>query len=182
MSETGETYLVIDNTAFAMGFNINVLQSTFENLQIFTTSAVYAETSKNYHSSQLLQIAQDQNLLSIEDPSEQASQEVQRFAIKTGDKSSLSQADQSLIALALDLKQLHPQANILLMSDDYAVQNVCAVMGLDIYSLYKKKIQKVIYWEIYCPHCHQIFPNDMLKKKCPDCETHLKRRPKKSSR
>ena len=174
-----ETFVVIDNTAFAMGFNINLLQDELDNLHLYTTGAIYSEASENAKSAQLLEIAHNQRILTIEDPTTEAMEKTKEIAEVTGDLGVLSMADQELIGLGLDLKNMHPDATVLIMSDDYAVQNVCTVLSLSIYSLFKDKIKKVIYWEVYCPRCFQTFPNSHLKSQCPECEANLKRRPKR---
>lgn len=171
--------LIIDNTAFAMGFNINLLQDQWEQLQIITTSEIYEEAIRNRQSQQFLEIAQNQGLIQIQDPSIEARQHIEDTALTTGDLQSLSLPDRSLIALAYDLKMSELEANIGVMSDDYAIQNVCAVLNLQIFTLFKQGIKQVIYWEIYCPRCFKSYPNGKLTENCPKCDCKLKRRPKK---
>ena len=174
-----KTILIIDNTAFAMGFNINLLQESMDNLTIYSTHEVYDEASKNSISSQNLEIANNQGILSILEADETAINIVKIQAKETGDYFVLSEPDISLIALAYQSKQENPSDEVFLMSDDYAIQNVCRILGIEIYSMFKTGIKKIIYWEIYCPSCFRIIEKEYDKKKCPNCHYKLKRRPKR---
>ena len=169
--------LIIDNTAFAHGFNLNLLHSS--GVTLFITPEIYEEASQNAKSRQLLEISQNQGILNIQNADQKSYNKVEQTSVESGDSVSLSNADKSLIALALELKQNHPDKSVMLMSDDYAIQNVCSLMQINIYTLHQQGIKKIIKWEVYCPYCFEVFPNEKLGMTCSTCEMKLKRRPKK---
>lgn len=168
--------LIIDNTAFVSGFNLNVISQQNPNIQIFVTPEIIEETEKNPRSKQLIEIALSQEILKIESPSQEFLSQVKKKATQSGDIGALSKPDQSIIALALELKTQNPSQNILLMSDDYSIQNTCVLCGIHTFSFQKEGIKKKIDWEIYCPHCFHKFPPQELGKECEFCGGILKRR------
>jgi UPF0271 protein len=99
---------------------------------------------------------------------------VRQAAQSTGDIDMLSEADLHVLALSLQLKEEHGDVQVL--SDDYAVQNVCAQLGLSYSSSMTKGIAKQIVWEWFCPGCEVSYPN-LKGGVCPACASQLKRRP-----
>ncbi len=93
-------------------------------------------------------------LVSVEDPEERYVERVKRFIRNVGEK--LSEADISVVALAL-------QKGLPLLSDDFHVQNVGRLMGVEV---------KGVNWEIrregirrrICPVCGK-----MVRSVCPVC-------------
>ena len=139
--------LVIDNTAFAHGFNLNILHSS--GVSVFITPEIYNEASQNIKSRQLLEISQNQGILNIQNADQENSNKVEHISIESGDSVTLSDADKSIIALAFELKIMNPNKSVMLMSDDYAIQNVCSLMQIKIYTLNQQGIKKIIKWEVY---------------------------------
>ncbi|WP_371803265.1 hypothetical protein [Candidatus Lokiarchaeum ossiferum] len=168
--------IVLDNTAFVSGFNLNLV--TFQNpaIQMYITMDIYDEALKNPRSKQIIEIAEAQNILRIQNPTADSLNTVTTYATKTGDIGALSKPDQSIIGLCLDLKVDFAEKRIILMSDDYSVQNTCSALKIPIFKLHKKGIKKKIQWEIYCPQCFQVFPPNELGNLCDHCGAQLKRR------
>ena len=96
---------------------------------------------------------------------------------ESGDIGALSENDKELIALDVDISREKPLSRVFLMSDDYSVQNTCAVLHLSIYKYRKAGIQKKIRWEVYCPSCYRTYPPAQLGEACEMCGEPLKRRP-----
>ena len=162
--------LLIDNTAFVSGFNLNTLMLQHPELQVFITSEIYDEAEKNPRSRQIIAIAEAQKILHIQDPSTNALHLVHNAATKSGDVGALSHADQSLMALHTDLQALHPEWHILLMSDDYSVQNVSPRLNISIFRFQKAGIKRTHVWQVYCPQCFRKYPPALLGMECEWCE------------
>lgn len=89
-------------------------------------------------------------------PSSKSLEKVESMISKTGDQ--LSEADQQAVALSLDLKAT-------LVSDDYAVQNVAAFLGIKFLPLSKPGIKKKYIWGWRCQNCG----NWIKTQTCPVC-------------
>jgi UPF0271 protein len=88
-------------------------------------------------------------------------------AKRTGDYTKLSEADISIIALALQLK-------IVLVTDDYAVANVATTLKIPVKSVASKGITHTRRWIAYCSACSRAFgPN---AKECRLCGNRLRRK------
>ena len=92
---------------------------------------------------------------------------VEEKAEETGDLDVLSRADIEIIALALQEKGV-------LVTNDFAVQNVAEALGIKVEKL-GKGIRKRIRWEWYCPACGRRYKRKGI---CEVCGTELKRRPR----
>ncbi|HEQ78990.1 MAG TPA: ribonuclease VapC [Euryarchaeota archaeon] len=77
----------------------------------------------------------------------------------SGDLRKLSKADISIIALALELDGI-------ILTDDYAVQNVASILSLKCLPVEKEKIGKVLKWEWLCKKCKKKLESE---DECPIC-------------
>ena len=68
----------------------------------------------------------------------------------------LSETDTSVLALALDL--LEEGKNPIVVSDDYAVQNVAEGINIAYQSLATLGIRQKFEWTYYCPACFRRYP------------------------
>jgi len=82
---------------------------------------------------------------------------VRKAAKGTGDSARLSPVDVEVLALALELK-----ASV--VTDDYSIQNLAAVLGVEYVPVGLKGITKVIRWNYLCTGCGKVF-----KEEHPDC-------------
>jgi len=112
--------------------------------------------------------------LRIQSPTTQSIGEVSEKAEKLGDKFVLSKADTSVLALALDL--LREGKGPIIVSDDYAVQNVAEGIGIAYQSLATLGIRERFNWIYYCPACYRRYPEAGVEV-CSVCGTKLKRKP-----
>ena len=130
-----------------------------------TTGAVFDEI--RHVKSAALEALMDAGNFSVLDPDRKDVDAVTAAAKKTGDIARLSQADISVIALAL-------QKNATLVSDDYAVANVAATLGISVEMSSGKGIKQVRKWVSYCSACGKAYGPDA--KECRLCGNKLKRR------
>ncbi len=98
-------------------------------------------------------------------PSEDSLKEVKKAAERTGDSGRLSGTDISVIAAALERKGG-------VVSDDYSIQNVCAVLGIPYKELSEKGIKDVWKWRYRCTGCRRYFEEPI--RECPICGSAVK--------
>lgn len=174
--------VVLDNTAFISGFNLNIITANEPQTKISITQEIYEEATRHHASQHILESAMEQGILQIGIPSDQAVDDVTKASKETGDFKSLSNNDKLLIALALTLRTENLNIPVMLMSDDYSVQNTCKKLQIPIQRYQKKGIKKQIKWEIYCPDCFMVYKPEQLGEECERCGAILKRRPYKGKR
>jgi len=93
---------------------------------------------------------------------------------KIGDFPSLSKADLDVLALSLEFQRTG--FSPILVSDDYAIQNVAEYSGLHYTSLMTFGIRFRFEWLLYCPACKRRYTQTPSIKRCTICGTRLKRR------
>lgn len=113
----------------------------------------------------------------IKSPMEEAQKVVETCATTLGDTFFLSETDKQVLALALELKTLDRQAQI--VTDDYSIQNVATRLGIEFTSLATFGIRRVLEWVRYCPACRREYPANSASTNCAVCGTELKRKPRK---
>jgi UPF0271 protein len=126
------------------------------------------------------EMAVESGRLKVRMPRETFLDKVEAQATLVGDKASLSPTDLQLLALALELKTNGYCP--LIVTDDYSIQNVANLMGIEFASLITLGIRRRWEWIRYCPACHRNYPPDSKARKCVICGTELKRKPLRKSR
>jgi len=111
----------------------------------------------------------------IEPPLQSFIREVTSIAGVTKDSEELSKTDIDILAKALEYSR---KEDVVLISDDYAVQNTAIHLGIKVMPAGQKKIRDVLLWEKFCIGCKRRFPQG---DDCPVCGTALKKRRKKIS-
>jgi UPF0271 protein len=112
--------------------------------------------------------------MKIRTPSAASVSRVLDEARALGDKVVLSKTDTSIVALALDLGK--EGKTPVIVSDDYAVQNVAEALKLTYQSLATFGIRQKFNWVLYCPACFRQYPTGDTQD-CLVCGTKLKRKP-----
>jgi endoribonuclease Nob1 len=158
--------LVLDTSAFIMGFNPSGTRGSY------TVEEVEKELLPGTTPYLRFQTSKEKEDLKIQDPSPQSRKTIEVASGETGDRDQLSLADKSIVALALDLKDSGEEPVI--VSDDYAVQNLAEHLGLKYGALANFGIVHKFRWIMYCPACHRRYSG--AGKKCPVCGTDLRRR------
>lgn len=159
---------VLDASAFYSG---TAFLASAGNSNFLTTSAVIGEIGHIKKSHAALDALLDSGNLSVVDPDSASTEAAVAAAKKTGDFARLSGADMSVLALAL-------QTGSTLVSDDYAVANVAATLGVAVEMSSGKGIREKRRYITYCSACGRAFgPGE---KECPLCGNALKRKYKKN--
>jgi len=97
------------------------------------------------------------DLLRISECTKASISKVAGVSLKSGDAGRLSEVDVSVIALALDLKGV-------VMTDDFSIQNVCSIMGIEYKPVGTEGIKRVEKWNYRCNGCGKWY-----KEKADDC-------------
>lgn len=99
-------------------------------------------------------------------PSREAVNKVRAAAENTGDVHDLSETDVQLVALALD-------RGLVLVTDDYSMQNVAEELGVKWEGAAKKGIREKWKWHLVCRGCGKSCESDT----CEVCGSPARRRP-----
>jgi UPF0271 protein len=103
--------------------------------------------------------------LHIVSPDAQSKERVTSAAKKTRDSCVISDTDLDLLALALDLDGV-------LHTDDFAIQNVAGVLGVQTIPINQRKAKRV-HWKYRCSGCGRYFDHD---GECLICGSVIKRK------
>jgi UPF0271 protein len=133
----------------------------------YTTPAVFDEVKHIKKSHGAIEALLESNTLRVVNSDRKSIEKVVAAAKRTGDYTKLSQADISIIALALQLK-------IALMTNDYAVANVASTLKIPVKSTAGKGIKETRKWIAYCSACGRAFGPDA--KECRLCGNRLRRK------
>ena len=106
--------------------------------------------------------------LNIQSPAKSSKHLVQQTAKQTGDLMRLSPADIEILALAIDINKEKTKEAIVL-TDDYAVQNVASTLAIQFQGFSQRGIRKKFKWNYRCPGCGKQFQDSI--KNCPICGT-----------
>jgi UPF0271 protein len=152
----------LDAGAFYTGFVF--LSSGYRHC---TTQAVFDEVKHIKRSHGAIEALLESNNLQILNLDTKSIKKVVAASRRTGDYTKLSEADISIIALALQLE-------IVLVTDDFAVANVATTLKIPVKSVASKGITHTRSWIAYCSACSRAFgPN---AKECRLCGNRLRRK------
>jgi endoribonuclease Nob1 len=160
--------LVLDTSALIMGLDPSGLE-----LQSYSVPEVTDELRNQTGPSYRLSLSTSSGKLKIQNATPNALNEVRERSRMLGDHPVLSKTDGCVLALAMDLKR--EGYDPVVVSDDYAVQNVAEGMNLSYQSLASLGIRQKYNWIHYCPACYRRYSGEI--QVCGICGTKLKRRP-----
>jgi len=153
-------FRILDGSAFYAGVPFRSSED------YHTTPLVYDEIQHIKKNHDVLGTLLETNRLKIREPDEQSTQAAIKAAKETGDFPQLSKQDISIIALGIE-------TNGQIITDDFAISNVCKNIGLNIVPIMTKGIKDVGKWIHYCPGCKASHQGG---KECSICGTELKRK------
>ena len=119
--------------------NVNALPDG----QLFTTQEVEFEV-RDLRSRMVFQTGR----IKVMEPDQKSIEKVKGAAKTTGDITQLSEADISVLALALEL-------NATILTDDYDIQNLAKVMGIAYKAVSTKGIRETFVRRMYCDGCQK---------------------------
>ncbi len=103
--------------------------------------------------------------LSIREPDRRFLEEVDAAARRTGDAEKLSPTDREILALARE-------TGAVLVTDDFAVQNVARSLGVTTRSIHQRAARQVR-WRFRCSGCGRYYKDP---GECPVCGAAIKRK------
>lgn len=157
------TYYIADSAVFIMG-NCDVDSSL-----LITVPSVEDEL-KSKNAILRYDLAKEGGLR-VEWPEPEMVKAIREKAEQTRDSEELSKTDLEVLAKALEHKE-----KAVLLTDDYAVQNVAVQLGIEVKPIAQKKIRDLIIWQKQCIGCKQTFERGDV---CPVCGSALKKKRKK---
>jgi UPF0271 protein len=160
-----QQYLVLDTTAFYAGVPYT---NTTENL--VTTPDVISEVS-NERTRTLIALSK----INVLQASPEHYSKVREAARRTGDN-DMSKADLSVLALCLSITDDGNEP--ILLSDDFAVENVASRLGIKARPLMTGGIKRAAAWIFFCPACGKTYTKQ--RPDCLVCGTKLEKRLKKN--
>jgi UPF0271 protein len=156
---------IIDTSAILSGKSINM-----DNATLLTTPGVSDEFTPGGRDFQIFELLKELGL-QVHIPSQTSMDIVKKIAQDTGDDRRLSPADIEIVALAFDFHKKQNQ-DVVLLSDDYSIQNIASALHIKYEGIAQKGITKKFKWASRCPGCKRKF-NDIIKI-CPICGTATK--------
>ncbi len=160
---------MLDAAAFYTGISFLSDEKT-----LYTTEEVLREVRHIKSSHSALETMMEAGRLVLKEPDGAQLKKVRVAATRTGDSATLSSADYSIVALALEL-------GTALVTDDFAVANVASLLGVSVIPATPgKKISEIRKWISYCSACSKTFGGE--EKECPICGNTLKRKFRKIGR
>jgi len=140
-----------------------------QSISLMTTPLIAHEFSPGGKDFALFQLLKQKGLI-IRSPLKDSQKKVFELVKKQGERSRLSDADCELLALAYEIKNENTYQPIIL-TDDYAMQNMAELIGISFQSLSQKGITKRFKWQSRCRGCGRIVDSQM--KECPICGSDL---------
>ena len=138
-----------------MDTNAIIFLNDFRNFdEIFTVPEVIQEIKDKKTSMKLSGMT-----VKTREPDAESIQSVRKMASETGDLGKLSETDIKILALANEKK-------LVIVSDDYNIQNVAEKIGLDYVSVFNKKIKKLVIWRSYCEYCKKFYDDQVRCSRC----------------
>ena len=134
---------------------------------MITTTEIADEFSpggRDYRTFQLLR----EKGLKLMKATKKTENDINNQAKKLGEQKRLSIADISLLALAQELN-VEPEHELLLLTDDYAMQNMAAHLKIPFSSISQRGIRKKFKRTTRCPGCKKHFQDAISI--CPICGT-----------
>ncbi len=150
---------VIDTSVVLSGKPINL-----GDVKLVTTNSISKELKPGGRDYRAFQFLLDKGL-TIMSPSRKSIEKIDNVSKETGDINRLSNADREIIALAYDLKK--EAEDVVILTDDYSIQNVADALKIQFESFSQKGITKSFKWTYKCKGCGKKFKDNI--KICSIC-------------
>lgn len=150
---------ILDTSAILSGILAKQLEGN-----VWVTEEVLSEI-KQFEFNILVNTYIETGILNIGYPSISSIHKVINVAVKLGEISVLSKADISILALGIDL--FLQGEDVIILTNDYSIQNVALELGLKYKPVGKQKISRKITWLHYCQDCG--YSARVIANLCPKC-------------
>ena len=126
---------------------------------------------KDIQSQSIMNNALKDDLLVIQEPNKKSMNVIEDTIKTSGDILRLSDVDKKLLALTVQKKSEHN--DVLLLTDDYSIQNVAKILEIPFQSIITKGIQQVYNWKLICKGCKKEYSKDYSFPECEICGSPL---------
>lgn len=166
--EEENSTLVLDTAAFIAG------TPDFSQGRFLTVRGVIDELGTGVIIKARLEAALESNRVSVHEPSNEQVNFVLKQASLSGDIKKLSGTDVQLLATAFSEKS--KGSRVIIVSDDYSLQNVAKQLGIETLGVVLPGIKTTLNWLWYCSSCHRVY-DSAPPGNCLFCGGGVKRRP-----
>lgn len=160
-----KTVFILDTSAFLSGKPLD-----FENAIFITTYLIDEEITKGGKDHQNLLFLKEKGLI-LKKASVESKNEIEKVSKKSGDFERLSEFDREILALALD--EVKDRKVVVILTDDYSIQNVATYLKIKFQSISQKGITKKFKWISRCQGCGKKFKDNISV--CPICGSDTKK-------
>ena len=167
--------IILDTSALLSGFDPLLIGE-----EQYTVPAVKRELRENGMTWIRFKTAVENGRLKLVEPNQIFMKKVKDAAVKVGDQFFLSEVDQQILSLALQLKNQGYASSI--VTDDYSIQNVADQLSIEFVSLATFGIRLRLIWTRYCPACHKEYAPDHTSTTCNICGSQLRRKAKRKKK
>lgn len=158
-----EICYILDASAFINGFQLVSKNN-------FTVPEITTEI-RDFESKLTMDMAIEDGRLSIQEVPIEYINSVDDVISKSGDVLRLSNPDKKLIALAY---MFHSEGqNVLVISDDYTIQNTLKIIGIDYSGVLTEGIKEVYNWKKVCEGCKKEYAEDYPFDDCEICGSRI---------
>ncbi|MCK9151248.1 NOB1 family endonuclease [Methanobacterium alcaliphilum] len=165
-----KNFQVLDASAFIGGY-----KPTDKNN--FTIPEITGEV-KDLKSKMILDNAINDGNLIIKDPDAQFIKKIDAVIKTSGDIFRLSEVDKKLLALALQINDKNGE--VIVLTDDYSMQNVLKIIEIPFKSVLTSGIKEIYAWKLICRGCKREYSDEYGLDDCEICGSPLyKKRVKK---
>jgi len=163
-----DSNLILDSTAFYAGIPFSSGEI------VYTTPQVFEEVAKGKNVYLRIRGLVDSDRLRLLHPGEKSIAKIRKSCRAVEGLDILSDADLSVIALAMEMAELEPAKKTVIVTDDYAIQNVAANMQVEYRAVMTRGIRDKGSWLVYCPGCGR--EQVGVASVCEVCGTKYRRR------
>ena len=100
-------------------------------------------------------------------PTPEALSFIQQKSFTIGNQTRLSSQDKTILALAWQKKEQNKVKQVILLTDDFEIQNTAYLLGIDYRPIRTKGISYSVMFRKYCADCRSKLGHDM--KTCDNC-------------
>lgn len=141
---------------------------------MYTTPQVFDEVARGKSVEMRARGLIDSGRLKILSPDMESIAKISSSSREIEGSSILTDADLSIIALGIEMTKQTSGKKVVIVTDDYAIQNVASSLNVEYQPVMTKGIRDKGDWLVYCPGCGR--EQEKETKLCEICGTAYRRR------
>lgn len=166
MNKDKKKIFVLDTSAILSGKPLS-----FDDAQLVTTTNIEQEIKPGGRDYQNYLYLKEKCLI-LKTPPKDSLKKIKETSEKTGDIDRLSLFDAEILAIALD-ENKQKDVEVVILTDDYSIQNVATYLKIRFQSINQKGITKKFKWINRCRGCGKKFKDNISI--CPICGSDTKK-------